>query len=116
MNLNFVVDDNVLDVIWEENESVKELFKNINKQPLTIDTTIYGGFEQVGSLGFDLPSNDIRLTSQPGDIYLYQGNQIVIFFGSNTWSYTKLGHINMSFEELNELLNKNNAKVHMYFK
>ena len=53
----------------------------------------YGGFEQVGSLSQSFSRNDVQTTTQPGDIVLYSGNQLVIFFGSNSWSYTRLSHI-----------------------
>ena len=54
---------------------------------------MYGGFEQVGSIGTTLPQNDVQTTTSAGDIVLYSGNQIVVFYGSNTWVYTRLGHI-----------------------
>ena len=53
----------------------------------------YGGFEKVGPLGQSLPTSNSQTTTQSGDIVLYQGNQVVIFYGSNTWSYTRLGRI-----------------------
>ncbi len=61
--------------------------------PLTIELNPYGGFEVVGPIGRSLPASDGRLTSEPGDIFLYQGNQVTIFTGANTWSYTRLGKI-----------------------
>ena len=78
--------------------------KNLAKDGLTINMSKYGGFEQVGSIGSTLPSSDTRITTNPGDIVLYSSNQIVIFYDSNTWSYTKLGHINLSKSELTDLL------------
>ena len=54
---------------------------------------MYGGFEQVGSIGQSLPRDDVQTTTNAGDIVLYSGNQIVIFYGSNSWAYTRLGHI-----------------------
>ena len=53
----------------------------------------YSGFEKVGSLGTSLPASNSQTTTQAGDIVLYNGNQIVVFYGSNSWSYTRLGHI-----------------------
>ena len=47
----------------------------------------------MGALGQDLPTSDRQTTTRAGDIVLYQGNQIVIFYGSNAWSYTRLGKI-----------------------
>lgn len=74
----------------ENNETVSTLLKHL---PLTIEMEDYSGFKKVGSLGMKLPSNDRQMTTNPGDIVLYNGNQIVIFYGSNSWSYTKIGTI-----------------------
>ena len=103
MKLTLKIDGIEVDVIWADNDSVKAL-KNLAKDGLTINMSKYGGFEQVGSIGSTLPSSDTRITTNPGDIVLYSSNQIVIFYDSNTWSYTKLGHINLSKSELTDLL------------
>ena len=103
MKLTLKIDEMEVDVIWADNDSVKAL-KNLAKDGLTINMSKYGGFEQVGSIGSTLPSFDTRITTSPGDIVLYSSNQIVIFYDSNTWSYTKLGHINLSKSELTDLL------------
>ncbi len=88
-------------VTWEENGSVEALKGLL---PLTIEMTMYGGFEQVGSIGQSVTKNDRQTTTHPGDIVLYSGNQIVVFYGSNSWAYTKLGHIDLTREELTDLL------------
>ncbi|MBQ5564771.1 MAG: hypothetical protein IIT39_15465, partial [Clostridia bacterium] len=80
-------------VKWEDNESVNVLKELCRDQPLTISMSMYGGFEQVGSIGSDIPRNDVQTTTSSGDIVLYSGNQLVVFYGSNSWAYTKLGHI-----------------------
>ena len=103
MKLTLKIDGIEVDVIWTDNDSVRAL-KNLAKDGLTINMSKYGGFEQVGSIGSTLPSADTRITTNPGDIVLYSSNQIVLFFDSNTWSYTKLGHINLSKSELTDLL------------
>lgn len=103
MKLTLKIDGIEVDVIWSDNDSVRAL-KILAKDGLTIKMSKYGGFEQVGSIGSTLPSADTRITTSPGDIVLYSSNQIVIFYDSNTWSYTKLGHINLSKSELVELL------------
>ncbi len=73
---------------------------------------MYGGFEQVGSLGASLPRSDTRITTQAGDIVLYAGDQIVVFYGSNTWAYTRLGRItDLSPEELAALLGKGDVSL-----
>ena len=72
---------------------------------IEVSASRYGGFEQVGSLPQSFSRNDVQTTTQPGDIVLYSGNQLVIFFGSNSWSYTRLGHIEgLSTDELTALL------------
>ena len=70
----------------------------------------YGGFEKVGYLGHELPSQDEEITTSPGDIVLYQGNQIVIFYDSNTWSYTPLGHIE-NLEMLKKALGSGDIEI-----
>ena len=72
---------------------------------------MYGGFEQVASLGTSITSADTRITTSPGDIVLYSSNQIVIFYDSNTWAYTKLGHINLSKSELTDLLGDDDVTI-----
>ena len=102
------VDNTKLDITWEDNASVKALNE---LGELTISMHRYSDFEQVGPIGHTIVSNDVQMTTNPGDIVLYSSNQLVIFFGSNSWSYTKLGHINMNQNELNNLLNKENVTV-----
>ena len=92
-----------VDVIWIGNDSVKAL-KELAKDGLTINMSEYGGFEQTGLIGKTLPSADIRIDVVPGDIVLYNSNQISIFYNNSNWSYTKLGHINLSKSELKDLL------------
>lgn len=86
------VGDKNLSVEWEDNESVDAL-KDLAGSEMKINMSMYGGFEQVGSIGTSLPRNDSQMTTSPGDIVLYSGNQIVIFYGSNSWAYTRLGKI-----------------------
>ena len=94
-----------VNVEWEGNESVKALLELAKGGPLTVQMSMYGGFEQVGSLGTSLPRNDTQTTTQAGDIVLYSGDQIVVFYGSNSWAYTRLGHItDKTAGELAELL------------
>lgn len=104
------------DVIWENNETVTEMFSYAQNRLITVNTTIYGDFEQVGSLPKSFSRNDTKITTQPGDIVLYSGNQLVVFFGSNSWSYTKLGHINLSADELSKLLSGDTATIEIAVK
>ncbi len=87
------IGDTVVAVDWEDNESVEALKALCKDVPLTIQMSMYGGFEQVGSIGTSLPRNDEQTTTQAGDIVLYSGNQLVVFYGSNSWAYTRLGRV-----------------------
>ena len=88
------INDTVVSVEWEDNESVAALRELMAEEGvLVISMSMYGGFEQVGSLGTDLPRADEQTTTQAGDIVLYAGDQIVVFYGSNSWAYTRLGRI-----------------------
>ena len=91
--LQLRIDDTAVAVAWEQNESVEALKALCENEPLVIQLSMYGGFEQVGPIGQSLPRNDSQTTTQAGDIVLYSGNQIVVFYGSNSWAYTRLGHI-----------------------
>ena len=93
MELKLQIGDTPVTVAWEENEAVDALRKLAEEAPLTVALSMYGGFEQVGSLGQSLPRSDVQTSTSAGDIVLYAGNQIVIFYGSNTWAYTRLGHV-----------------------
>jgi hypothetical protein len=99
-------------VAWEDNEAVAALKEYCRDQILTIPLSMYGGFEQVGSIGTTLPQNDVQTTTQSGDIVLYSGNQIVVFYGSNSWAYTRLGHItDKSQDELTSLLSNGDVSI-----
>jgi hypothetical protein len=91
--LRMMIGNTAVAVDWENNESVEALKAQCENEPLVIQMSMYGGFEQVGPIGSRLPSNDAQTTTSAGDIVLYSSNQIVVFYGSNSWAYTRLGHI-----------------------
>ncbi len=103
-DMKLKIGDTEVPVIWEENESVDALKALVAEGPLTIHMSMYGGFEQVGPIGQDIVSNDQQTTTQAGDIVLYSGDQIVAFYGSNSWAYTRLGHADLSQKEMEDLL------------
>lgn len=108
------INDQVIQVEWEDNESVEALKELASNGTITIEMSMYGGFEQVGPIGTDLPRNDEQTTTSPGDIVLYSGDQIVVFYGSNTWAYTRLGKIqNMSEEDLTALLGASHVTLNI---
>ncbi len=80
-------------VTLEDNAAAAELIQMMQENPVTIDMRDYSGFEKVGSLGRNLTTSNEQMTTATGDIVLYNGNQIVIFYGSNSWSYTRLGKV-----------------------
>lgn len=110
--MKMTINGNPVTVDWEDNDAVSALQNAVKDNPLTIQTSMYGGFEQVGSLGMDLPRNDTQITTQPGDVILYSGNQMVVFYGSNTWAYTRLGKITDKTDaELQTLLSNGNVTI-----
>ena len=101
-----------VNVEWDNNSSVQALKQLAASNKLTIQMSMYGGFEQVGSIGTSLPREDVQTTTKAGDIVLYSGNQIVVFYGSNSWAYTRLGHItDKTADELTELLGNGNVTL-----
>ena len=109
-NMIMTIGNTKVDVSWEDNDSVREL-RELAEKNLLIQMSMYGGFEQVGSIGQNLTRNDKQTTTEPGDIVLYSGNQLVVFYGSNSWSYTRLGKINLSDEELENLLGNGDVTI-----
>lgn len=93
MKVNISINGKVFIATLEDNEAAKELYEIIKTDGLTVEMSDYSGFEKVGSLGRTLTSNDKQTKTKAGDIVLYQSNQIVMFYGSNSWSYTRLGRI-----------------------
>ena len=110
-NIKLIIDNQEVEVEWLDNESTKAIKELLLNETIEINMSIYGGFEQVGSIGHKLPTNDVQLKTKAGDIVLYNGNQLVIFFGSNSWSYTKLGELKISDNEIKDLLNKESINV-----
>ena len=91
--LKITVGGHELLATFEDNSSAEEFQKLLAQGPLTIEMEDYGGFEKVGLLGTSLTRNDTQITTQPGDVILYQGNQIIIYYGTNSWSFTRLARI-----------------------
>ena len=110
--LQMTIGNTPASVDWEDNAAVQALTELCRNHPLTIQMSMYGGFEQVGSIGTDLPQNDVQTTTLSSDIVLYSGNQMVVFYGSNSWEYTRLGRITDKTQaELTELLSNGNVTI-----
>ena len=113
MNTVYIkVNNNVLNIKLEDNSATIELKERLKNGDIVVNAHEYGGFEKVGDLGFSLPREDTNITTSAGDIVLYQGNQISLFYNSNSWSYTKLGKIqNVSSSELKNILGNGDVTI-----
>ena len=110
--LKMMIGDTKVSVDWENNDSVEALKGLCAEEPLVIHMSMYGGFEQVGSIGTRLPSDDEQTNTSAGDIVLYSSNQIVVFYGSNSWAYTRLGHISdQNAAGMTDLLGNGNVTI-----
>ena len=103
--MRLFINETEVRVDWEDNDSVRALRELAAGDGLTIRMSPYGGFEQVGPIGQSIVRNDVQTDTGPGDIVLYSGNQVVIFYGTNSWAYTRLGKVrDKNAAELRELL------------
>lgn len=110
--INLSLNNTSIPISWEENKSVEELSSLLKNGSIIVNTKRYGGFEQVGRLPQSIVKNDVQMTTTAGDIVLYNGNSIVLFYGSNSWAYTKLGRIDdMSTEKIKKLLDVEETKL-----
>lgn len=90
-----------------DNSSAVAFYELLKKGPVTISMHDYGNFEKVGLLGKTLPRNDTQITTSAGDIILYQGNQITIYYDKNSWNFTRLGRVDGKTQaELKQILGK----------
>ena len=110
--MKMLIGDEEVQVDWEETDAVSALKKEVQEKPLTIEMSKYDDFEQVGELGISLPPEDEKIKTEAGDIMLYSGDKMVVFYGSNTWDYTRLGKIkDKSAEELTKLLGQDDVTI-----
>ena len=99
--IQLTISGTTLPVIIEDNVATRALVAALRDGAITYTARDYGGFEKVGALGRSLPTSDTDITTQAGDVILYNGDNIVLFYGSNSWSYTRLGKI--QYKSLDEL-------------
>ena len=98
-----------------DNSSARAFAELLSKGPVTVNMHDYGNFEKVGQLPESLPRNDTSITTEPGDIILYQGNQITIYYDENTWNFTRLAKINnITKEELLDVLGSGDVTVKLW--
>jgi hypothetical protein len=106
------VNGKILKILAAENSSAEAFLDLLKAGDVTIEMHDYGSFEKVGALGTTLPRNDEQITTEPGDVILYQGNQVTIYYDVNSWSFTRLGKVQgLSQAELKEILGTGNAAV-----
>lgn len=107
-----IVGDNKLMVELSQNASTNALIERLKDGDITYTARDYGGFEKVGNIGFSLPTSDSNIQAEAGDVMLYQGNQIVMFYGRNRYSYTRIGRISgYSTDQLRLVLLADNGAV-----
>ena len=110
--VKITVNGTELTATLEDNSSAQALTELLNQGNITLDMSDYGSFEKVGDLPQSLPVNDESITTVPGDIILYEGNKITIYYAENTWNFTKLGHIDdITQDELKAILGGGNVTV-----
>lgn len=102
--MRLYLNESEVPVLWENNASVSELMREADRGDIVVSMSMYGGFEQVGALGKKYSSQDKQTETHCGDIVLYNSSNLVVFYGSNSWSYTRLGSIDLSEAEIIELL------------
>lgn len=106
------VGEDVLAIVPEDNSSAEDFIALLREGDITIEMEDYGGFEKVGSLGRSLSTNDRSITTQPGDVILYQGSSVTIYYDTNTWNFTLLGRIQgLSQEDLKDILGEGSVSV-----
>ena len=110
--LNIQVGDTVLQATLEDNSSAAALVELLKDGPVTVSMQDYGNVEKVGPLGVSLPTNDMQIATKPGDVILYQGDQITIYYDRNTWDFTRLARIEGATREgLLEVLGQGDVEV-----
>ena len=109
--LKIEVNGNILYADFEDNSSAKELKEKLSSGSITIDMHDYGSFEKVGDLPFTLITNDEQITTEAGDIILYQGDKLTIYYDENTWSFTKVAKIRNADSSLKNILGDGDVTV-----
>ena len=112
MKINITINGKTMPVVLVDNSATKRLVELLKEGPITYEAEDYGGFEKVGALEFSLPTSNTQITTEAGDVILYNGNHIVLFYGSNSWSYTRLGRIQYSsLQELKAFLHAGEGDI-----
>lgn len=113
VTMKLYINDTEVPVVWENNAAVEALAAEAETGDIVVKMSMYGGNEQFGPLGKSYPANNRQVTTSNGDIVLFNNDQIVVFYGSNTWSYTKLGRMTLPEEEVTELLSNGDITLRL---
>lgn len=110
-SMKFYINDMEIPVNWEKNASVVEIAEEASKNEIIVEMSMYSDNEQVGSLGKKYSSSDKQTTTHNGDIVLYNSSNIVVFYGSNSWAYTRLGKMELSEQEIVDMLSNGSVTI-----
>ena len=106
------IDGQTQSVTLVDNSATRALVEKLRQAPISVTLNSSGGFEIWGALGFSLPTSNQQMTAQPGDVILYSGSSICLFYGSNSWSYTRLGKIDgLTESELRSFLKAGESNI-----
>lgn len=112
VKLKIHVNDTAFTATFEENSSAKAFAEFLTQGDLTLNMHDYGNFEKVADLPRRFPRNDTQIDTDAGDIILYQGNSITIYYDKNSWNFTRLARIdNVNKKRLQQILGKGNVKA-----
>ena len=111
--MKMYINDKEIPVTWENNPSVSALRSDLQAGDIVVSMSMYSNNEQVGPLDKSYPSNDVQMTTNNGDIVLYRSDQIVLFYGSNSWAYTRLGKMDLSENEVVDLLSNGDVSIRL---
>ena len=112
--MNVTIDGVTKSVTLVDNAATRQLVAKLQEASVSVTLNSSGGFEIWGALGFSLPTSNEQVTAQPGDVVLYNGSNICLFYGSNSWSYTRLGHIDgLSDGELKTFLKAGESHINV---
>ena len=110
--MNITINGKTVSCQLVENSSTKALLAQLEKGDVTYEADDYGNFEKVGNIGISLPQNNESITTTAGDVILYQGNNICLYYDTNAWTFTRLGKIEgMSKDEIKTFLNAGGGSV-----
>jgi len=110
--MNITVNGKTLSATMVDNSSTEALKALLLEGSITYVAHDYGNFEKVGDIGHSLPQNNEEITTEPGDIILYQGRNICLYYDTNEWNFTRLGKIdNVSHSELKSFLDAGGGNI-----